>query len=548
MAERRGVLVQTKTNNNGAHHRLEAQETPLRLPPIEVPSPAAFERASVREHRPPRYLALSRWARDRKVRTRLVALVGVLLVAWMSCIGVAIAGLSSARSAANESTMRFTMYRDLQRAERDFFIDDDQMNLAVAVAFLPTSPANDALLAATEKRGRAAARDMVRTLGVLASMARPGGAYTAEGQQVARQLDVAVRQYNAMSSRVYGYVAGGRLTDALVNLGGGSNGVSSRVERGFSALKAIATADVVAAKVAIGHSVSGAMTLLIALVAAGVAVGIALAGWLVRSITKPVHLLAGTLAAVTAGDLSVRAEVNSKDELGQLAHDLNGAITAQATAAKETALQGAVSAAAAADYEAAADVIAEINGAETLDQVRHALTEKLLAHFSPLYVGYFTLRRETGELERFEESGPLAPRFATTVLPPSSRAAEVLSRRSPLFVADLNDSSDSRSQSALAGGAQSGAWLPIIVDGVAGALLECYFAEPMPDKRRRALAQLPGGYASQVARILRQDDERAAQAELAAKVDEILAAVNLAAAGDLTVEVSVGGEDAIGRV
>ncbi|WP_235869541.1 cache domain-containing protein [Veronia nyctiphanis] len=50
---------------------------------------------------------------------------------------------------------------------------------------------------------------------------------------------------------------------------------------------------------------------------------IALAFWLTRSLITPIRSIQSALAEVARGNLSVTAEVSSKDELGLIASDLN---------------------------------------------------------------------------------------------------------------------------------------------------------------------------------------------------------------------------------
>ncbi len=72
--------------------------------------------------------------------------------------------------------------------------------------------------------------------------------------------------------------------------------------------------------VALGDQIR-AIALLVGL--AGVVLGIVLSSWMAARITRPVKQLAGAARKVTSGDWNTRVELDSRDELGQLADSFN---------------------------------------------------------------------------------------------------------------------------------------------------------------------------------------------------------------------------------
>jgi len=71
---------------------------------------------------------------------------------------------------------------------------------------------------------------------------------------------------------------------------------------------------------------------------AGVLFGVALSWWVASRVTRPVRVLARTVGEVASGNWDARAEVSSKDEIGQLASDFNH-MTAQLVEQKQRMVQ-----------------------------------------------------------------------------------------------------------------------------------------------------------------------------------------------------------------
>ena len=471
------------------------------------------------------------------VRARLVGSYVLLIVLVLATAALGITAASAAKSNASNAKAQVRETTLLKQLQLD----------AASVAVAENSVAFD-----YSSHGPAS--------GDLASFAAATAAYASDSRLAAglplsaadradlTKANAAFTSYRSLGARINGDFA----TNTKASLADAATGVAAL---SFGSITAPLQQLVDSAATGLARSTSAALAaangkqtlvLVLGIIALVMAVGSAIA--IVRAITRPIARITETLESVSNGDLRVRAEAQGTDEFAVLAGHLNDAITAQEEAAADIVRAGELSAAASQDYESAGDIAAALNGAQSLDELRRCFTEKLAANFAPLYLGYFSVNPANGELARFEEVGPLAARLTLATGAPMGSAADALASRHPLYAAELENLSDPRAAAASSAGARSGAWLPVVVGGSLRALVECYFGEPMHDKRERALGQLPAGYASQIERIELQEQERAAQAELSRKVDEILGAVSLAASGDLTVEIPVSGNDAIGRL
>jgi methyl-accepting chemotaxis protein len=94
---------------------------------------------------------------------------------------------------------------------------------------------------------------------------------------------------------------------------------------------------------------SSARALNIALLVAGLALALALALWVARLVVRPLHKVKASLEAMAEGDLTVAAEVSSRDEVGEMAAALGRA--QEGVRAAVSALAGSSQSLAAASEE-----------------------------------------------------------------------------------------------------------------------------------------------------------------------------------------------------
>jgi len=241
--------------------------------------------------------------------------------------------------------------------------------------------------------------------------------------------------------------------------------------------------------------------LVVALVAiAGLALLIGLSVLIARTITRPLSTIGTTLEEMTAGDLTVRAEVDLNDEFGDVAGLLNGAIASQESANAALAARSAEDAASAADVSATSQVLGALQGATTTDEALRVGLESIKSAFG--FQGASIVRSEGG------------------------------------------------SSTGSAQAANGSVTIPLTAEGRSIGSYEFKSNDPaaMTPKRLDTYRSLAESLSSTLERIAARERERAAEEELRTKVNAILGVVNKAADGDLTVDVPVAGSDPVGQV
>ena len=127
-----------------------------------------------------------------------------------------------------------------------------------------------------------------------------------------------------------------------------------------------ALADIVAARLAdaqediehAGADSARAAKIVIVLLVVGLSLAIALAAWVVRLVVRPLRRVSDVLTAVGNGDLTQRAEVSSRDEVGVMAVALNRATDGMRTALRTIDQSAASLAAASAEMSGTSSQIA----------------------------------------------------------------------------------------------------------------------------------------------------------------------------------------------
>jgi methyl-accepting chemotaxis protein len=318
------------------------------------------------------------------VTKRLIVLVLVLLLAWGACVGIAVSGLFSARSKATESNLVFAAFRTERNAYEAFINEDDAASSSTAVAALKN---DHGLIVSTWQQVPEFHLEALSDLATLAKLVSAAKLPASTAAIVARTpSDFA--KYEAFTNEVHADILAGKDATAITVINVTNTPASNQLRSDFATLASVLSKSTNTIKAQVLSSVASSVQLLVILLLIGFGLAAVIARVVIRSITRPLEIIGSTLKGVTAGDLSVRAEVEAHDEFGDVAGLLNGAIVSQADAkdaleesgarereaaqelrAKVDSLLGAVNAAVDGDLT----VTVPVSGVDPIGQVGESL-------------------------------------------------------------------------------------------------------------------------------------------------------------------------------
>jgi methyl-accepting chemotaxis protein len=176
--------------------------------------------------------------------------------------------------------------------------------------------------------------------------------------------------------------------------------------------------------------------------------------------------------------------------------------------------------------------------------------------FGWAYGSYWKIHDGEDVLRFVQESGDAGAEFREVTLRASFAEGVGLSGRTwksrdLYFTKDIGEMTDCmRRDAAQRAGVKSGVCFPIMVHGEVIGTMDFFATETLsPSEQRLDALRNVGRLVSQaLERIGKEVADREAAADLAHKVDLVLDVVRSAVAGDLTREITVSGEDAIGQL
>jgi methyl-accepting chemotaxis protein len=150
--------------------------------------------------------------------------------------------------------------------------------------------------------------------------------FTEAGKDLFKTYSDNLKKYNDVASRVFAMAASGKVKEAEALMRGDGTKAQNEV---MTALEEMAKIKLrVAKETAEGNTaITNAATItMLVFIGLGVLMAIGIGVMLSRAITAPLTKFSAVLASVAEGDLSVKSDIQSKDELGQMSETLNGTV------------------------------------------------------------------------------------------------------------------------------------------------------------------------------------------------------------------------------
>ena len=213
-------------------------------------------------------------------------------------------------------------------------------------------------------------------------------------------------------------------------------------------------------------------------------------------------------------------------------------------------------AAAAQDTAAVNKVLAAVGEATSVVEATQVALDTVRSAFGWAYGSYWSVDQDDRALKFVVESGDAGAEFRKVTLAASFTEGVGLSGRAwksrdLFFTKDIGEMTDCvRAPVAQRVGVKSGVCFPVIVAGEVLGTMDFFATETLSPSADRldALRNVGRIVSSALERIAKTEDDKARALDLQNKVDAILEVVTAAAAGDLTREVTVSGEDAVGQM
>jgi methyl-accepting chemotaxis protein len=257
-----------------------------------------------------------------KVRTRLLALAGVLAVLWALVVIFSLTGIASVKNHYNAANKGVTQLVDFDKSYEAWFEADDAADIE-ATLLAEHAPANNPILrlvapapAEEEKAATAYLADVLR--------------YPASALMVSKihQLQKLLTEYVPLIDEQSKAAASGNVAATMKAIGD-KTAIAKGLAVGFGAATPIVQANLNANGNQIGSKLNSLRTTVIVLTIISVLVGGLIMLMIIRSITVPLSKVAGAARRFARGSVDIELDVHGKDEIATVADSFREAIAAQ---------------------------------------------------------------------------------------------------------------------------------------------------------------------------------------------------------------------------
>ena len=201
-------------------------------------------------------------------------------------------------------------------------------------------------------------------------------------------------------------------------------------------------------------------------------------------------------------------------------------------------------------------VLAALAEATSMDEAAQIAIDTARNEFGWAYSSYWEVDPTDAALKWVSESGDAGPEFRAVTVAASFKegvglAGRAWRNRDLFFTQDLGEMTDCvRAPVAQKVGVKSGVCFPVILDGQVKGTMDFFALDVVSpdDPRIAALGNVGRLVSDAFTRLAAAERERELAEDLRFKVEQLLDVVTAAAGGDLTVEVTVSGDDPIGQM